>query len=187
MAFSLASFADRENRAWPGAPAAAARAGLRRSRYLRAREQLVRRGLIVVEDAATGRGRASTLALRFANDGPWYGARDQRRPVRGGARVQPRRAVPRGCSWRRWLRSPTRNASSRISRPSSCAALRGWPTGPTGVRVRRCLRQASWSCSAVSAGAETQTVGRSPTRGCSPARPTGPSVVVCHPRRARDR
>jgi hypothetical protein len=72
VAFSLASFADRENRAWPGAPAAAARAGLRRSRYLEAREQLVRRGLIVVEEAATGRGRSSTLALRFANEGPWY-------------------------------------------------------------------------------------------------------------------
>jgi hypothetical protein len=72
VAFSLASFADRENRAWPGTPAAAARAGLRRSRYLEAREQLVRRGLIVVEEAASGRGRSSTLALRFANEGPWY-------------------------------------------------------------------------------------------------------------------
>jgi hypothetical protein len=72
VAFSLASFADRENRAWPGAPAAAARAGLRRSRYLEAREQLVRRGLVIVEQAATGRGRWSTLALRFANEGPWY-------------------------------------------------------------------------------------------------------------------
>ncbi len=71
VAFSLASFADRENRAWPGAPAAAARAGLSRSRYLQARDQLVRRGLMVVEDAATGRGRASTLGLRFADEGPW--------------------------------------------------------------------------------------------------------------------
>ena len=71
VAFSLASFADRENRAWPGAPAAAARAGLSRSRYLQARDQLVRRGLIVVEDAATGRGRASTLGLSFADQGPW--------------------------------------------------------------------------------------------------------------------
>ena len=71
VAFSLASFADRENRAWPGAPAATARAGLSRSRYLQARDQLVRRGLIVVEDAATGRGRASTLGLRFADQGPW--------------------------------------------------------------------------------------------------------------------
>ena len=71
VAFSLASFADRENRAWPGAPAAAARAGLSRSRYLQARDQLVRRVLIVVEDAATGRVRASTLGLRFADEGPW--------------------------------------------------------------------------------------------------------------------
>jgi hypothetical protein len=51
VASSLASFADREARAWPGAPAAAARAGLRRSRYLEAREQLVRRGLVIVEQA----------------------------------------------------------------------------------------------------------------------------------------
>lgn len=36
VALSLASFADRENRAWPGAPAAAARAGLRWSRDLEA-------------------------------------------------------------------------------------------------------------------------------------------------------
>jgi hypothetical protein len=72
VAFSLVSFADRENRAWPGSPAAAARAGLRRSRYLEAREQLVRRGLVIVEDAATGRGRSSTLALRFADEGPWF-------------------------------------------------------------------------------------------------------------------
>jgi hypothetical protein len=56
---------------WPGTPAAAARAGLSRSRYLQARDQLVRRGLVVVEDAATGRGRSSTVGLRFADDGPW--------------------------------------------------------------------------------------------------------------------
>jgi hypothetical protein len=72
VAFSLASFADRENRAWPGAPAAATRAGLRRSRYLEAREQLVRRGLVIVEEGATGRGRSSMLGLTFADEGPWY-------------------------------------------------------------------------------------------------------------------
>ena len=71
MAFSLASFANHENRPWPGAPAATARAGLSRSRYLQARDQLVRRGLVIVEDTATGRGRASTLVLRFAAKGPW--------------------------------------------------------------------------------------------------------------------
>ena len=72
VAFSLASFADSEQRAWPGASAAGARAGLGRSRYLEAREQLVHRGLVVVEHAATGRGRSSTLGLRFASDGPWW-------------------------------------------------------------------------------------------------------------------
>jgi len=72
VALSLASFADRENRAWPGTPAAAARAGLCRSRYLQAREQLVARGLVVVEERATGRGRATTVMLAFADAGPWW-------------------------------------------------------------------------------------------------------------------
>jgi hypothetical protein len=40
VAFSLASFAGRDGRAWPGAPAAAARAGLSRSRYLHDRAGL---------------------------------------------------------------------------------------------------------------------------------------------------
>ena len=71
-AFSLASFAGREHRAWPGAPAAAQRAGLSRSRYLQARDRLVRRGLVVVEAAASGRGRSSTLVLAFAESGPWW-------------------------------------------------------------------------------------------------------------------
>ena len=71
-AFSLASFADRGNRAWPGASAAALRAGLSRSRYLQAREQLVRRDLVLVEHEASGRGRSTTLALAFAEHGPWW-------------------------------------------------------------------------------------------------------------------
>jgi hypothetical protein len=71
-AFSLASFADRHNRARPGTPAAAARAGMARSAFLEARERLVRGGLVVVEVAASGRGRASTLALPFAAEGPWW-------------------------------------------------------------------------------------------------------------------
>ena len=72
VAFSLASFADRENRARPGTPAAAERAGLRRSWFLEARDMLVRRGLVLVEQAATGRGRARTLWLSFAETGPWW-------------------------------------------------------------------------------------------------------------------
>ena len=72
VALSLASFAGRENRAWPGAPAACARAGLSRSRYQQAREQLVARGLVAVDERATGRGRASTVTLLFADTGPWW-------------------------------------------------------------------------------------------------------------------
>jgi len=74
VAFSLASFADRENRARPGTAAAAGRAALKRSWFLEARDMLVRRGLVIVEQAATGRGRASTLWLPFADTGPWWEA-----------------------------------------------------------------------------------------------------------------
>jgi hypothetical protein len=72
VALSLASFAGRENRAWPGAPAASARAGLSRSRYQEARERLVARGLVAVDERGTGRGRASTVTLVFADTGPWW-------------------------------------------------------------------------------------------------------------------
>jgi hypothetical protein len=72
VAFSLASFAGRDGRAWPGAPAAAARAGLSRSRYLHDRDRLVRRGLVEIVEKASGRGRSSTVALRFATEGPWW-------------------------------------------------------------------------------------------------------------------
>jgi hypothetical protein len=72
VAFSLASFADRDARTLVGTPVAAGRAGLKRSWFLEARELLERRGLVVVERAATGRGRASTLWLPFAETGPWW-------------------------------------------------------------------------------------------------------------------
>jgi hypothetical protein len=51
---------------------AAGRAGLSCSRYEQARERLVARGLLAVEEGATGRGRASTVALVFADTGPWW-------------------------------------------------------------------------------------------------------------------
>ena len=72
VALSLASFAGRDDRAWPGAQAAAARAGLSRSRYLFVRDRLVERGLVIVESEASGRGRASLLALPFVSEGPWW-------------------------------------------------------------------------------------------------------------------
>ncbi|MBV9717461.1 MAG: hypothetical protein JOZ64_18965 [Solirubrobacterales bacterium] len=72
VALSLASFADCEGRARPETTAAAARAALEKSWFLEARDKLERRGLVVVEQAATGRGRASTLWLAFADAGPWW-------------------------------------------------------------------------------------------------------------------
>ena len=71
-AFSLASFANREHRAWPGTRVAAARAGLSRSQYLAARDGLVRRGLVVVEHAGDGRGNSPVVAVTFAQAGPWF-------------------------------------------------------------------------------------------------------------------
>jgi hypothetical protein len=72
VAFALASFADRDHLARPGTSAAAGRAGLSKSRFLEARDGLVRRGLLLVERPATGRGRACTLGLPFADEGPWW-------------------------------------------------------------------------------------------------------------------
>jgi hypothetical protein len=72
VALSLASFANREQLAWPGLAAATARAGLSRSRYLAAREQLVRRRLLEVKQRGQGRGQATTLSLLFAQYGPWW-------------------------------------------------------------------------------------------------------------------
>ncbi|HWE11555.1 MAG TPA: hypothetical protein VG325_19570 [Solirubrobacteraceae bacterium] len=69
-AFSLASFANREQRAWPGTRIAAARAGLSKSQYLAAREGLVRRGLVELEHADGGRGCSPVIALCFAVEGP---------------------------------------------------------------------------------------------------------------------
>ncbi len=74
VALSLASFANREQLAWPGISAGAARAGLSRSRYLQAREQLTRRGLLAVEDRGCGRGHATAVRLLFAQSGPWCDA-----------------------------------------------------------------------------------------------------------------
>jgi hypothetical protein len=70
-AFSLASFANREHRAWPGTPMAAARAGLSRSQYLAARDGLGRHGLVEVDEPGGGRGRTPVVSLRFAESGPW--------------------------------------------------------------------------------------------------------------------
>ena len=96
VAFSLASFADRENRAWPGAPAAAARAGLSRAVTCKP----------AISSCAAASSSSKTLRLVGAcehaqiavrGSRPVVRARDQRAAVRGGARVQPR-ARPRAAA-----------------------------------------------------------------------------------------
>ncbi len=72
VAFSLASFANREHHAWPGTRIATVRAGLSRSRYLAARESLQSRGLVVVEESRGGRGNSPIVTLLFAQTGPWF-------------------------------------------------------------------------------------------------------------------
>ncbi len=74
-AFSLASYANREQRAWPGTRIAAARAGLSRSQYLAARGGLERRGLVAIEESGGGRGQSSVVTLVFAESGPWVEGR----------------------------------------------------------------------------------------------------------------
>lgn len=71
VAFSLASYADAEHQTFVGNPVAATRAGLSRSHYHAARDQLLGRGLISVAAEGGGRGRSSTLTLDFGQRGPW--------------------------------------------------------------------------------------------------------------------
>jgi hypothetical protein len=68
-AFSLASFANLEHRAWPGTRIASARAGLSRSQYLASRDGLSRRDLVVVESPGGGRGNAPVVLVSFAHAG----------------------------------------------------------------------------------------------------------------------
>jgi hypothetical protein len=108
VALSLASFTNREERAFPRNAAAAARASLSRSRYLEAREQLVARRLVAIEEAGRGRGQATTLIALFAQVGPWWDGEINARllehvltysPARGPAPCdtgRPRRRVGRG-------------------------------------------------------------------------------------------
>ena len=96
VALSLASFANRQEQAFPGNAAAATRAGLSRSRYFEARDRLVARGLVAIESVGRGRGQATTLTVLFAKSGPWWDGEINARllehvlsrtPTRGHARL----------------------------------------------------------------------------------------------------
>lgn len=132
VALTLASYAGRDHRAWPGAPAAGARAGLGRSRYLEARDRLERRGLLEVGARATGRGRAATVLLVFAQSG------------RGG-----RAMSTRSCSRRFWGLAST--SRIRWGRRLGCQAARaaGGEVASSSVRRRAGTRARSSEASAI--------------------------------------
>lgn len=159
VALSLASFAGRDNRAWPGAPAASARAGLSRSRYQQAREQLVARGLVAVDERATGRGRASTVTLVFADTGPWWDGEINvelfESVLAYGQSRGPERLLLST------MAALADNDAERCAtfRRSSCAPRPALPIGPTAGRERRCSLPDSSSSSAASAAVGTQTCG----------------------------
>ena len=95
VAWSLASFANRDQRAWPGIPAAAARAGLSRSRYLEAPRPAGSSRPTRNRDArrrarTRQHSQAPVRAVRSV-----AGGRGQRRAARGRARLQP---DPRTCT-----------------------------------------------------------------------------------------
>ena len=73
VAFSLASFAGRDCRAWPAARTAAARAGLSRGRYLAGRARLIDRGLLTFESTGPTASSSSTVRLGFAEQGAVIG------------------------------------------------------------------------------------------------------------------
>ena len=159
VAFSLARFADRDGRARPGTPAAAGRAGLKRSWFLEARDILERRGLVVVEDSATGRGRASTLWLPFADEGPWWEGEinaELFEAVLGYSRSQG--------TVRLLLAAMAALADSggswSVSPPHSCAPQPGSRIEHTGAPRLRCSPRGSWFSGAVRAAGATRTAGR---------------------------
>ena len=78
VVFSLASYANSDQQAWPSDEVAAARSGLRRSRYLAARRSLAERGLIQIEQPGRGRGKSTLVTLLYAEHGSGHDGRDQR-------------------------------------------------------------------------------------------------------------
>ncbi|HEY3771575.1 MAG TPA: helix-turn-helix domain-containing protein, partial [Solirubrobacteraceae bacterium] len=68
VVFALASFANREQRAWPGTRLAATRAGLSKSQYLAGLRALADRRLVEIEESGGGRARSALIRLAFVED-----------------------------------------------------------------------------------------------------------------------
>ena len=185
VALSLASFAGRENRAWPGAPAASARAGLSRSRYQQAREQMVARGLLAstsVPLAVAERARSLSCSLTPVRGGTVTSTS----AVRGGPDIQPgprtRAAAPcdDGCL------ADKRGDVCDLSTEQLCVAA-GIADRPYRRARSALLASGRWTWSTASAAVGTQTCGPCATRAraATPAAPNGHGGSRRRPARGR--
>ena len=170
VAFSLASFADRDARtlAWY--------AGGGGESWVEA--QLVPRGARAARAPRPGgrgapgnRARPGEHALvGVRRDGTVVGRRHQRRAVRDGAQLQPRQGR-RPAAARRGGRAGGRGAGRR-GRNDAAAVRGGGVVGddvPSGAEMR-CLPPASWRSAAATAAGGRRTAGRSRTHVPAPAR-----------------
>ena len=194
-ALSLASYANREERTLPGNAAAAARAGLGRSRYLEARDRLVARGLFAIEEIGRGRGQATTLIVLFAQSGPWWDG-DINAALLEHVLSPADSADLRDCCSERSRPSPTTPVPSTGSRPRTSAAPLAWPTAPTAGRATPSSRRGRLSSSRKAAAAGARTAGASTAALDTPsAKPTAgrrrhappPVRCRCSPRFAPSR
>jgi hypothetical protein len=163
VAFSLASFANREHRAWPGTRVGSARAGLSRSQYLAARDALARRGLVVVEHAGDGRGNSPVVAVTFAQAGPWFDGEVNARLFEAALSWSRARGSARLLLAALAALADEQLAVSLLS-TEELRAPREWPTARTAERGRRCWRAARSRSRPPAAVAQRRTDGCFATR-----------------------
>jgi hypothetical protein len=132
---------------------------LSRSRYQQARERLVARGLVVVDEHATGRGRASTVTLVFADTGPWWHGDINVELFETVLSYSPVRGPERLLLATMAALADENGAVCDLSAEQLCAAAGVADPELTAEHGRRCSRRASSSWSAASAVAARRTCG----------------------------
>ena len=165
-AFSLASFANREHRAWPGTPVAAARAGLAAASTSRPATHSPATGWL----RSIARRRARALSGRLAavrRGGPVVRPRGQPGSGGGGPSATAGHAGQRACCWPRWPPSLISTATWPNCLRRRSRRRRGWPTAPIAGPEPPCWTPASCCWPPPAAAARAPTTGRSPTQARS--------------------
>ena len=138
VALSLASFANREERAFPGnaaarrAPASVAAATSRRA------SSSSPAGSSRSKKRGVGRGQATNSSGCCSRSSVRGGTARSTRPARSRCSPTPRLAGLRACCSRRWPPSPTSRAWSTSCRPTSSVGPPVWRTAPTAARAALC-------------------------------------------------